>query len=132
LPLRKPPRANISTGSKRVASFPNRVLIAVAAQKATYEPSHYHCRLPDGRPVRARAKPASLCPRDWTIPEATSALRSAILKEYVSEKWEDGFPRYLWLREGEVIYEARHTRGPHGLYHAYPITAAEAPSRLIL
>lgn len=109
---------------------PDAASLAKASAAARYSPSDYHCRLPDGRPRRVRAKPASVCPRQWPIDEATEALRITINKGHVSETWEDGFPRYVWYREGETIYEARHTRGPHGTYHAYPIEAAEAPLEL--
>lgn len=46
--------------------------------------------------------------------------------------WEDGFPRYVWHCEGGIFYEARHTRGPSGLFHAYPIEDIQVPRGLRL
>lgn len=131
MPLQRPNRTSQSNRQKRLATKPARGELSKAASGATYFPSEYHCRLPDGRPRRIRAKPASICPREWTTPEANEALRHAIMRGRVSETWEDGFPRYVWYREGHTIYEARHTRGPHGTYHAYPIDLFEAPLGLI-
>lgn len=68
-----------------------------------------------------RAKPASPCPKRWNDAEATQLLRSAISRGHISDKWEDGFPRWVWHRDGGTYYEARHTRGPLGSFHAYPI-----------
>ena len=54
-------------------------------------------------------------------------LRAAIGRGNVSEVWEDGFPRHVWHRDGDVLYEARHTKGPAGSFHAYPIEEFQAP-----
>ena len=127
MPLSKPAQTRIPGRPKRMASFFDNTRLATAADRARYNPSDYHCRLPDGRPRRMRAKPASACERPWAIPDATEALRVAIVKGHVSDVWDDEFPRYAWHLDGEIIYEARHTRGPLGTYHAYPIDEAEAP-----
>ncbi len=127
LPLRKPKQAGVQPGGKRLARSVNRVELMVAEAAASYSASEYHCP-----PQKPRIKPATPCPRVWKASEANDALRLAIRNERVSEAWEDGFPRYVWHRDGETIYEARHTRGPHGTYHAYPIEAADAPRGLIL
>ena len=100
------------------------------ADRAAYCASDYHCRGAGGQPPRARAKPASICPRYWPEQEGTAALRAAIRDGHVSEVWDDEFPRYVWHRDGSVLYEARHTSGPSGTYHAYPIEDAEAPRGL--
>jgi hypothetical protein len=106
---------------------PNQGLLTNAATKALYSPSEYHCRGPKGQPLKSRPKPASECPRGWSGAEATHALRRAIADGQVSEVWEDGFPRFVWHRDNGVTYEARHTRGPVGTFHAYPIEAIQAP-----
>jgi hypothetical protein len=132
MPLSKPDRTTTTPSKQKslLKSF-DRAWLERAAATANYSPSGYHCRMPDGRPRKLRARPASPCARQWQIAEATEALRLAIIRGRVSETWEDGFPRYAWHRDGEIIYEARHTRGPHGTYHAYPIEPSEAPAGLL-
>lgn len=130
MPLSKPTQTRTPSRAKRIAHTFDKTRLATAADKARYAPSEYHCRLPDGRPRRLRAKPASVCQRTWAVPDATEALRVAIVRGHVSDVWEDDFPRYAWHRDGETIYEARHTRGPTGSYHAYPIEESEAPLEL--
>jgi hypothetical protein len=74
---------------------------------------------------------ASKCEAHWTIQTATRALRNAILSGYVSADWRGGFPRYVWHREGELVYEAFLTNQNQGHYKAYPLeTQAEWPSAL--
>lgn len=115
---------------KRVHPSPDRGSLDHAASNASYAQSPHHCRGPKGEKPQARAKPASICPRNWSDAEATKALQEAIEKGCVSEAWEDGFPRYVWHREDDVLYEARHTRGPMGSFHAYPIEGRQAPKGL--
>jgi hypothetical protein len=123
LPLGKP---------KRVARSPDPASIAYAASLAVYSRSQYHCRGPQGQPLATRAKPASPCPRQWSDEDATTLLRGAMFRGHLSEKWENGFPRYVWHRDGIVFYEARHTRGPIGSYHAYPIEDIQLPLGIVL
>ena len=91
------------------------------AVKAAYTYSPYHCRGPKGERPRARAKPATLCPRYWRKSEATKALQAAIKAGRISGVYREGFPRYVWHQADGVTYEARHSGGNIGTYHAYPI-----------
>jgi len=112
---------------KRVDPNPDRALLAHAASNAVYSRSPYHCLGAEGQPIATRMKPASPCPRQWSDEDATKTLRIAVSRGHVSEIWEDGFPRYVWHRDGTVFYEARHTRGPLGSFHAYPIEEIQLP-----
>jgi len=125
----RPARAKLSNRGKpkRVHPAPPTADLAQASRAAIYERSPYHCRGNKGEPPKVRARPASICPRRWTDEEATNALRAAIGRGNVSEVWEDGFPRHVWHRDGDVLYEARHTKGPAGSFHAYPIEEFQAP-----
>jgi len=125
--IRRPSRAKLSNWgkTKRVDAAPDPALLAQAAATAVYSASPYHCP-----PFRQRVRPASPCPRRWTDEEATTALRGALSNGHVSDRWENGFPRYVWRRDGNVLYEARHTRGPEGSFHAYPIEDSQAPHGL--
>lgn len=128
--LKRPKQDNARSGSKvkRVDLSPDPKHLARAARGAVYGRDEYHCRGESGAPRKWRAKPASPCPRSWATEEGTDALRRAISGGHVSAVWDnEGFPRYAWHREGSRLYEARHTRGPHGTYHAYSIEEAEAP-----
>jgi hypothetical protein len=123
-------RTIVQGKGKRVDPKPDRARLAQAASKSVYAGSDYHCPGVGGRPLKYRAKPASICPRHWSEAEATAALRVAMTQGTVSEVWEDGFPRYVWHKDGDVWYEARHTRGPYGTFHAYPIELGQLPGGL--
>lgn len=117
---------------KRVHPAPDAAMLERAAKVAAYGENPYHCSRPGGQAPIIRAKPASHCPRWWSDAEATKTLREAIAEGRVSETWEEGFPRHVWHRDGDVLYEARHTRGPVGSFHAYPIENSQAPHGLDL
>src|SRR4051794_35734067 len=111
MPIKKPVRPILGK-PKRVASSLSAEQLREAALRAVYDGNQnlHHCPDAMGRPPRSRAKPASICPRRWTDEDTTKALREALARGNVSETWEDGFPRYIWHREGDTLYEARHTR----------------------
>jgi hypothetical protein len=60
--------------------------------------------------------------------ELTSWLRTAIRNGKVSELFEGDFPRYVWHREGVVVYEARLVNSAEGHYKGYPLNADEWPT----
>ncbi len=35
--------------------------------------------------------------------------------------WENGYPRYVWYLDEDVLYEARLTNSGNGEYHGYPL-----------
>ena len=79
-----------------------------------------------GRP-RLRAD-ASLCPREIRDQELVSEwLRSAIRRGAVGGPWEGGFPRYVWHREGDVVFEGRLVNRGSGSYKGYPLDEDEWP-----
>jgi hypothetical protein len=132
--LKKPNRAGAPHAGKpkRLHPNPDRTLLEKAAQSAAYmNHGDYHCHSDRGQPPKARAKPASRCPRRWKTEVATDALRMAIRAGLVSETWEEDFPRHVWHVDGDIVYEARHTRGPSGSYHAYPIEVGDAPQGVL-
>jgi hypothetical protein len=124
------PKSSRRGGVKRIDPAPDLAKIEAAAALAVYSSSEYHCSGPKGQPPKRRFKHASICPKKWSRDSATDALRNAISSGMVSENWEDGFPRHVWHNDGEVIYEARHTRGPAGTFHAYPLEKFEIPEGL--
>jgi hypothetical protein len=96
--------------------------IKLAASKVRYTGSPYH-RSPGSKagPIAQRIGLASRCPPNWTNLEATRLLRGAIVEGRVSIIWDQGYPRYVWYLDGDVLYEARLTNSGNGEYHGYPL-----------
>lgn len=127
--MRRPKARNPNPDKPRILAkiVPAEELEAAAA-KALYAPSDYHCRI-DGR-LRRRPKPATPCPRDFTLQEAGDALRAAIRARRISRQWINGFPRHIWHKIGDIWYEAATGTGTAGTYHAYPIEVSGLPPEL--
>jgi hypothetical protein len=75
---------------------------------------------------------ASLCDRslNQAQPRVTSWLRRALRQGTVGAPWEGDFPRYVWHREGEVVFEGRLTNREAGEYKGYPLLQDEWPEGL--
>jgi hypothetical protein len=43
---------------------------------------------------------------------------------------EGSFPRYVWYRDGEILFEGRLTNQTLGEYKGYPISSDEGPLKL--
>jgi hypothetical protein len=133
LGLKKPKlrRNSRSRAPKSLCKDPNPDNLGRAAAGVKYEPSPYHCPGKSGEKPKRRAKPATVCPRQWSRGEAVAALRRAINAGYISEAAHGDFPRYIWYREGEdTIYEARGEPNTPERYHAYPVESFEVPREL--
>ena len=120
-PQRKRPR-------KREINVPRDVDLAGIAEKVSYVGSPEHKDFPSfaGRPL-LRAD-ASRCPRwikDRQVVEEW--LRSAILQGAVGAPWERGFPRYVWRKENDTVFEGRLTNSVQGEYKGYPLERDEWP-----
>ena len=79
-----------------------------------------------------RPKPrsdASICgralARDRVLVETW--LRMALRRGAVSGHWEGRFPRYVWYKDGTVVYEARLVNRELGEYKGYPFERKEWP-----
>lgn len=71
---------------------------------------------------------ASLCPREIRdIATPTAWLRSAIRKGATGTLWEGGFPRYVWHKNGDTVFEARLVNSGNGSYKGYPLKDDEWP-----
>lgn len=71
-----------------------------------------------------RARPdASVCPQELANCQdvVESWLREGINAGRVGA-WEGGYPRYVWHREGDVVFEAKQGSPGSGEYHGYPLT----------
>jgi hypothetical protein len=63
---------------------------------------------------------------------ATVALRHGIEQGLVSNdgEWRGAFPRYVWYKDGAVVYQAFLHNEVSGAYHAFPLNKEEWPSGL--
>ncbi len=95
---------------------------AIVAEKAIYAGSINHKDLPSfaGSPPRPRPD-ASICPRYLAQkqPIIQQWLADGISRGHFSGVWDDKFPRYVWHREADVVFEARHIG--QGRYKGYPL-----------
>jgi hypothetical protein len=99
------------------------------AEKVTYVGSPEHKDHPSQAGAPRLRSDATRCEPSMTRDVAgnTRALREGILRQCVSQEFEDGFPRYVWTRIGDEVYEARHINGPLGTYKGYRLEAVEWP-----
>jgi len=113
---------------KREFNVPRDADLAGIAEKVSYVGSPEHKDFPSfaGQP-RFRAD-ASRCPRwikDRQVVEEW--LRSAIRRGAVGAPWERGFPRYVWRKENDTVFEGRLTNSVQGEYKGYPLERDEWP-----
>ena len=98
------------------------------ATRATYVGSPEHKDFPSfaGRP-RLRAD-ASCCPREIRDREVVGGwLRSAIQRGVTGAPWEGEFPRYVWYKDGDTVFEGRLVNRETGSYKGYPLDKDEWP-----
>lgn len=109
-----------------VESLPNAEDLAV---RVRYVGSSEHKNTPSfaGQP-RPRAD-ASLCDPDLANSQhrLTRWLRNAIRRGAVGDFWEGDFPRYVWYKADNQVYEARLTNRGLGEYKGYPLERHEWP-----
>ena len=105
------------------------VELAGLASRARYvgSPEHKDVVSFAGRP-RLRAD-ASCCPRETAEDprRITRWLRSAIREGATGAPWEGGFPRYVWYKHGETVFEGRLVNRETGEYKGYPLDRDEWP-----
>ena len=113
---------------RRVIHIPSTVNLDGLADRAVYvgSPEHKDIRSFAGQP-RLRAD-ASICPRGiWDQEEIQKWLRSAIRRGATGAPWEGVFPRYVWYKEGSVVFEGRLVNRGNGSYKGYPLEKDEWP-----
>lgn len=126
--MRPPKHQRTNPKHLAVSPPPAGVDLAAVAQNATYIGSAYHKDLPSFAGPAARPRPdASICPRHLATNRDTllAWLREAIASGHVGGLWENGFPRYVWRREGDTVYEARLIDNHAGSYKGYPLAPDE-------
>ena len=107
---------------------PPKTNLANLAPRASYvgSPEHKDSVSFVGQP-RPRSD-ASLCPREiQDVGVVIRWLRLAIHNGSTGAPWEGDFPRYVWHREGDVVFEARLVNREEGSYKGYPLNKDEQP-----
>ncbi len=111
---------------RRVLEAPPEADLPTVAARAIYDGSPYHKTMLSfaGMPRRRSRPSASICPSELahSQQQIEQWLRSAIEAGHTGV-WDREFPRQVWYREGETVYEALHGGGGH--YHGYPLLADE-------
>ena len=99
------------------------------ANRVTYAGSAEHKDVPSFAGQPRRRADASICPRTISDQEAVNEwLRSAIRNGITGAPWEGGFPRYVWYRDGDTVYEGRLVNRGLGSYKGYPLEELEWPN----
>ena len=100
------------------------------AKKVSYVGSPEHKDVPSfaGNPPRPRPD-ASICDRSLAQERdmITNWLREAVQRGVYGEYRENEFPRYLWYKEGQTVYEGRLVNSGQGTYKGYPLKPDERP-----
>src|SRR3954452_2469508 len=103
---------------REIAPVPQGVDLQAIATRASYIGSPEHKDSPSfaGQP-RPRAD-AAICDRRLASKQVlvTRWLRKAIRRGSVSAYWEGDFPRYVWHREEDLVFEARLVNQVKGQY----------------
>jgi hypothetical protein len=112
-----------------IAPSPAGINLERVAGQALYVGSPEHKDTPSfaGHP-RPRSD-ASICDRGLAQEQAevTRWLRGAIERGHVSAYWEGEFPRYVWYKRGDTVYEGRLVNRETGWYKGYPLEVDEGP-----
>jgi hypothetical protein len=125
---RQPEHRRDNPKARRIRPVPEGVVLAEVAACATYVGSPVHKDIPSFAGVSRAPRPdASICPRELAQARelVEEWLRQAILAGHCGV-WEGGFPRYVWYRVADIVYEARQGSRGSGEYHGYPLEAWQA------
>lgn len=122
--MRKPKRQRDNPKARKVVAHPPGTDLAQVAGASHYVGSPYHKDRPGFAGVPNGRRPdASICPGDLAKERdrIEGWLRDAV-RAGNTGVWDRGFPRYLWHREGDTVFEARENSPGSGCYHGYPLT----------
>jgi hypothetical protein len=98
---------------------------------ASYVGSPEHKTYPSfAGPPHARADASKCDPKLADQTELTAWLRQAMRAGNVGAPWEGRYPRYVWYRHGDVVYEGRLVNRELGQYKGYPLDTEEWPEEL--
>ena len=122
LVMRRPTFQRDNPKARRVLPPPPDVDVALVATRCRYVGSPYHASVRiAGHPVTMRPD-ATPCPKELTLDRqrVEAWLRASVLAGRTGA-WVRGFPKYVWHREAQTVYEARQSSPGSGEYHGYPL-----------
>lgn len=126
MPLQKPQRPKRKSAvAKPLDQTRGADDLAALAETVKYVGSPYHRQrgAPMGGSVERAWPAANKCPLKWTFEAANRALKEGVRMGYISMETSNGFPRRIWYKDGDVLYEARLSNAANGEYHAYPFSS---------
>lgn len=127
--MRAPKRRRLLRRSR--CEVPPGTDLAALAARTSYVGSPEHKTNPSfAGPARPRADAAKCDPSLADPAELTAWLRRAITMGMIGEPWDGDFPRYVWHREGEIVYEGRLVNQELGQYKGWPLDPTEWPEAL--
>lgn len=98
------------------------------ASRVQYIGSPEHKDFPSFAGIPRLKADASTCPREIRDKEMVEDwLRSAIRRGAVSKNFTGDFPRYVWYKSGDTVFEARLVNQGDGSYKGYPLGEDEWP-----
>ena len=121
--MKKPRYQRDNPKARRVQRPPPGVDLVRVADSCRYVGSPDHKAAPSfAGTVRGRRPDASFCPGELadSRDRVEHWLREAMRAGRVGA-WDGGFPRYVWHREGDTVFEARQGSPGSGEYHGYPL-----------
>lgn len=109
------------------------VNLEAVAEGATYVGSREHKNVPSYAGPSALRADASCCPPELASnpSQVTAWLRAAIREGSTGGPWEGrspSFPRYVWYKHDETVYEGRLVNRGRGEYKGYPLERSEWPA----
>lgn len=103
----------------------------VVIGRVSYAGSPEHKTYPSfAGPPLPRADASKCDPKLADQAELTGWLREALTAGSFGGLWEGDFPRYVWCRRGDVVYEGRLVNSGLGEYKGYPLAPDEWPEGL--
>ena len=124
-PRMQRPKAN------RIGKPPAHVSLDEVARRVRYVGSVEHKATASAAGLPRPRPSASICPLelDSDLGQPTMWLRAGIRAGWVSGRWEQGFPRYVWYKgpDAGTVYVARLTNAGSGLYKGWPLNPSEWP-----
>lgn len=122
--LRKPERQRKNPKRLSVGPAPEGIDVPSVANRVRYLGSPQHKDLPSFAGPILHPKPAgSICPRELArrVEDLQRWLEDAIMRGNFSDFWQGGFPKYVWYRDGETVYEGQLMNPAEGTYKGYPL-----------
>ena len=121
--MKKASHARDNWKARRVKRPPNDECLERAANSCCYVGSPYHKNYPSSAGMPRYRPDTSKCPVELKDQHELIEcwLRNALMSGQVSPQWDGEFPRYVWHREDNTIYEARQGSPGSGEYHGYPL-----------